>query len=311
MIQPHYGVITMKIPFTATSPSNLSRLAATIALILSPFHLEAADAPNIMTAQNISTTLFSATEPAQDNISDYYVSEKLDGIRAFWTGQQLVTRSGKAISVPAWFTASLPENTLLDGELWAGRNSFQQVAATILDHTPNDKQWQKIKFMIFDLPSSSERFDLRLKQLTTIVTTIGHSHIQVIPQYSFESSTALESKLDQTTQDSGEGLMLHHKDNLYHHGRSNQLLKMKQHQDAEAIVIGYEAGKGKYNGKMGAIWVLTADNIKFKIGSGFSDADRETPPALGSIVNFRHNGYINSGIPRFARFIRSRPSSDM
>ncbi|MCW8329980.1 DNA ligase [Photobacterium sp. SDRW27] len=301
----------MRISFPTMPPSGLSRLAATITLILSPFHLEATGAPDTMQAKNADITLFTASDHTQNNINAYYISEKLDGIRAVWTGRQLVTRSGNPISAPSWFTTSLPKNVMLDGELWIGPGTFQQVAATVLDHNPDNEQWQKVKFMVFDLPSSNDRFALRLDQLKAIVTTVNRPHIRVLPQHSLDSTVALENQLNQITEAGGEGLMLHHKDNLYHQGRSELLLKIKHHQDAEAIVIGYEEGRGKYKGKMGAVWVLTAGNKKFKIGSGFTDSDRESPPQLGTIINYRYNGYTDSGIPRFARFIRTRPDSDI
>lgn len=301
----------MKIPFPTTGPSSLSRLAAAITLILSPFHLEAESAPDIMKARSYNAEIFSETVATQDTVSAFFVSEKLDGIRAFWTGKQLVTRSGTIIHAPAWFSASLPSHIPLDGELWAGRDSFQQVTTTVLDKAPNDAQWKQIKFMVFDLPASSERFEQRLKQLTSVITDIDQPHIQAIPHFSYQSQTALNSKLEQVTQAKGEGLMLHHKDNLYHQGRSDKLLKMKHHQDAEAVVIGYEEGNGKHSGKMGAIWVLAADNIKFKIGSGFKDEEREHPPQLGSIIQYRYNGYTSTGIPRFARYLRARPTPEL
>ncbi|WP_299012940.1 DNA ligase [uncultured Photobacterium sp.] len=290
---------------------TLSRLAATITLIVSPFMLQAADVPDVMKAAVYDPDFFSETASNRDKISNYYVSEKLDGIRAFWTGSELITRSGKVISAPAWFTAGLPENTELDGELWAGRGEFQQVAATVMDKHPNDKQWQAIKYMVFDIPTGTERFELRLKQLTSLINDIDRAYIQAVSQQKFNSLTALNDYQASISKNNGEGLMLHHQDNLYHHGRSDHLLKLKDFHDAEAVVIGYENGKGKYLGKMGAVWVLSSNNIKFKIGSGFSDADRDNPPALGTIINYRYNGYTKSGIPRFARFIRNRPTPDI
>ena len=292
-------------------PSGLSRLAAAIGLLLSPFHLQAAEAPGLMKAKSLPSSLLASSGWEQYSIHDFYVSEKLDGIRAFWTGHQLVTRSGKAISAPDWFTASLPGNVLLDGELWGGRSSFEQVAATVMDHSPNDEQWKQIKYMVFDLPSSNGRFERRLVQLDSVITGIDHPHIQLVPQQAFDNPAALADKLAQITEATGEGLMLQHKDNIYQQGRSDRLLKLKPHQDAEAIVIGYEEGKGKYQGKMGAIWVLTADNIKFKIGSGFTEAEREHPPRLGAIISYRYNGYTSNGIPRFARYLKQRQAPDI
>lgn len=94
----------------------------------------------------------SLAETYQDGIdvSEYWYSEKLDGIRAYWTGQHLVTRNGNRIYAPEWFTESLP-NYPLDGELWAGRGNFHIVQQTVLDKTPIDSAWREIDFMVFDM----------------------------------------------------------------------------------------------------------------------------------------------------------------
>src|SRR5690606_1286923 len=59
------------------------------------------------------------------DVADYWVSEKLDGVRAYWDGQQLISRQGNRFNAPPWFTANFPD-TPLDGELWGGRGTFEQ-----------------------------------------------------------------------------------------------------------------------------------------------------------------------------------------
>jgi DNA ligase-1 len=93
----------------------------------------------------------------------------------------------------------------------------------------------------------------------------------------------------------------------YQAGRSTDLLKLKKHQDAEARVIGYKVGKGKYQGLMGALLVKLESGVEFYIGSGFSDQLRQDPPELGSTITFRYNGLTQNGVPKFARFLRERP----
>ena len=100
--------------------------------------------------------------------------------------------------------------------------------------------------------------------------------------------------------------MLHHKASLYSRGRSSDLLKLKPYADAEAVVIGYRPGKGQFSGKMGAIKVRINNGKEFFIGSGFSHLERENPPDEGSIISFRYQGLTDSGIPRFAVFLRIR-----
>ncbi|UXI03935.1 DNA ligase [Photobacterium sp. TY1-4] len=290
--------------------SGLTRLAASISLMISPFHLQAADAPVLMKPATLDSEQLKHTNGLMDDITAYYVSEKLDGIRARWTGTQLVTRTGNLIHAPEWFLAAFPQHIALDGELWAGRHQFQRVTTTVLDHQPDPVQWQHIQFMAFDLPDAKGPFEERLHQLSELITRIDRRFIQLVPQRRYTSLPELESALDTLTANQGEGLILQHQHNRYQPGRSSQLLKLKHFQDAEAIVVGYEEGQGKYEGLMGSVWVLTAKNQKFKIGSGFSDADRENPPPLGSTIQYRYSGYTSHGLPRFARYLRQRHSPD-
>lgn len=62
-------------------------------------------------------------ETKHNDIRQYLVSEKFDGVRAIWTGKQFVTRQGNPINPPKWFTAPLPD-VWLDGELWTKRGAI-------------------------------------------------------------------------------------------------------------------------------------------------------------------------------------------
>lgn len=239
------------------------------------------------------------------DVTQYWQSEKLDGIRAIWNGKELVTRNGKAILAPKWFTQPLPSYPV-EGELWAGRGKFHLVQQTVLDSQPSESAWQQITFMLFDLPHSADVYKTRYSELVNLVTTIDREHINYIEHKPIASEHQLLSELDAIASDDGEGLMLRKIASHYQTGRSNDLLKLKKHQDAEAIVIGYKAGSGKYQDKMGALLVKLESGQEFYIGSGFSDAQRANPPAIGAHITFRFNGYTHNGIPKFARYLRDR-----
>ena len=68
----------------------------------------------------------------------------------------------------------------------------------------------------------------------------------------------------------------------------------------------YRPGKGKYLGMVGALLVEDERGRRFALGSGLRDADRANPPAIGSLVTFRHDGLTAKGTPRFARYLRVR-----
>ena len=239
------------------------------------------------------------------NVAEYLVSEKLDGIRARWDGTQLLTRSGNPISAPIWFVERLPKH-VLDGELWIGRQRFERTASVVLSHEPSDG-WREIKFMLFDLPGYTGPFSERLRMLEVLAIQANLGHMQVIPQRKYSNHSALMAALDEVSRGGGEGLMLHHQDALYTPLRSNNVLKLKKHRDAEAIVLAHLPGNGKYQGMMGAIRVQMSNGKVFKIGSGFSDQERRSPPPVGSVVTFKYYDLTVNGIPKFASYIRRKP----
>ena len=254
----------------------------------------------------------------QDNIviKDYWISEKLDGIRARWNGSKLITRNGNVIHAPAWFVKDFPSRTL-DGELWLKRNSFEKTASIVMRDKPS-ADWKNIKFMLFDLPEHKGKFTQRLTELYYLADTIASPNVQVIPQFKQADQTQLMLTLDKLVAQGAEGLMLNHQDAHYQDGRSTNLLKLKKHQDAEAKVMAHIPGKGKYKGMMGSLLVEIVElgemgemekNLQFKIGSGFSDMQRQTPPKIGTVITFKYYGLTAKGIPRFASFLRIKPKA--
>lgn len=251
-------------------------------------------------------TLQLATVYRQDiEITDYWVSEKLDGIRARWDGNKLLTRNGNVIHAPMWFIADFPSETL-DGELWIERQRFEQTASIVLRHTPTD-DWQIIRFMLFDLPEHAGDFTERLTQLQRLVKQTKSPYLHVIPQSKLADQKLLMAKLDELVAQGAEGLMLHHQNAYYQDGRSASLFKLKKYQDAEAKVIAHLPGKGKYHYMLGALLVELDDGLQFKIGSGFSDLERQNPPPVGAYITFKYYGFTARGIPRFASFLRIKP----
>lgn len=244
-------------------------------------------------------------EDAEIDLSRYWVSEKYDGVRAYWDGQRLLTRAGNVIHAPEWFTRGWPE-TALDGELWAGRGRFEQVTSTVRDLNPDDTAWRAIRFMAFDLPTHAAVFDQRLIVLSTLLASLQIDWLRAVTHSRVADEATLQQQLDELAAAGGEGLMLHREDSLYRAERSDDLLKLKPHQDAEAEVIAHLPGQGKYQGMLGALLVRDANGTQFRIGTGFTDGQRRQPPPIGSRVTFSYHNLTARGIPRFARFLRVR-----
>jgi DNA ligase-1 len=210
-------------------------------------------------------------------LSHYWVSEKLDGVRAYWDGAQFISRQGNRFSAPKWFTADFPQIPL-DGELWMGRNRFAELSGAVRRHNPDHQQWQNIRFMVFDLPSERGNFDHRLAALSAMIDKLNTANIVLIKQYKIHDEAELMHELDQVITNGGEGLMLHLGSASYRSIRSDDLLKLKRFDDAEAIVVAHIEGKGKFTNMLGALVVKTPEGREFKIGSGLSDLQRRDPP---------------------------------
>lgn len=239
------------------------------------------------------------------DVHDYWVSEKLDGVRGRWDGQRLVTRTGLPIAAPRWFTAGWPE-TALDGELWIGRGRFDEVSGLVRAGATDDRAWHKVRFMVFDLPDEGGTFEARVMRMRMLLSATGIAWLQPVAQFRLASSTDLETRLKQVAAGGGEGLVLHRRGALYRVGRSDDLIKYKLYEDAEARVVAHTPGKGKYAGMLGALVMELADGRRFRLGSGLTDAQRANPPPIGSLVTYRYNGPTSKGLPRFARFQRIR-----
>ena len=104
--------------------------------------------------------------------------------------------------------------------------------------------------------------------------------------------------------------MLHRQAALYRGQRSDDLLKLKPYDDAEARVVALVPGRGKYEGMMGALQVEMANGQRFKLGTGFTDSERQHPPEVGAWVTYRFRDMNPSGVPRFASFLRVAPDPD-
>lgn len=237
--------------------------------------------------------------------ADYWISEKLDGVRAYWDGQRLLFRSGRRIAAPDWFIASLPKAPL-DGELWMGRGAFERLSGVVRRAIPVDEEWRGVRYMIFELPGAEGDFTARIAAMRRLVVHINRRWVQMVEQSRVANRIELQQHLDAVVAQGGEGLMLHRADAPYVTGRSEVLLKLKPWLDAEAVVIAHQPGQGKYAGRMGALRVRTPEGVEFEIGTGFSDAVRQAPPPVGSTVTYRHTGRTAEGVPRFARYWRRR-----
>ncbi len=235
----------------------------------------------------------------------FLISEKFDGVRAVWDGKSLRFRSGRMIAAPVWFLAALP-SLPLDGELWMGRGQFDRVSGAVRKTVPDDAEWRSLKYLVFDAWGRPEPFAQRVGLLAQAIASANLSWLQAVSHSTLEDAAALQVRLHEVVGQGGEGLVLHRADAVWQSGRSDALFKLKPQPDEEGRVLGYQAGKGRYEGLTGALLLETSQGQRFALGAGLSDALRRDPPPVGAWVTYRYRDRTPSGLPRFASFLRVR-----
>jgi DNA ligase-1 len=257
---------------------------------------------SILFAQAFS--LQKAKTYSKEEITGWVMSEKLDGIRGYWNGSQLFTRKGLPLNPPTWFLKNFPPFEL-DGELWSKRGDFEFIQSTVLDKNPGNG-WGKITYNIFEVPNEKEDFFSRLNKARDWFETHKNKHIRFIPQIRVKDKSDLDRFSNEVQSKGGEGVIVKDPELLYHTGRSVHVLKVKKFQDMEGVVIGSNKGKGKYKTIMGSLTLKLENGIVFKLGTGFSDQIRKSPPPIGTTVTFKYYGFTKNRIPKFASFLRVR-----
>lgn len=245
--------------------------------------------------------LLLAKEWKGQDITGWWLSEKLDGVRAYWDGKMFVSRNGNQFFSPKWFTEGFP-NFPMDGELFVGRKQFDKAISTVKKLIPVDDQWKKIKYHIFDLPKAGGGFESRLSKMKQLDK---HPNIHLVQQTKVKNNEQIEKLLIKVSAAGAEGLMVREKGSMYVGKRSSTLLKLKIFHDAEAEVIDHQDGTGKYVGMMGALICKDLESgVKFRVGTGFKDAQRKSPPPIGAIITYKYQEKTKKGMPRFPAFLR-------
>eukprot|EP01006_Ploeotia_vitrea_P047028 TRINITY_DN67081_c10_g1_i1.p1 TRINITY_DN67081_c10_g1~~TRINITY_DN67081_c10_g1_i1.p1 ORF type:complete len:797 (-),score=76.62 TRINITY_DN67081_c10_g1_i1:32-2086(-) len=233
----------------------------------------------------------------------YLVSEKLDGVRAWWDGTQFISRLGNVYHAPEYFRKEMPENVVLDGELFGGRKRFQFTVG-VVKSSAKSALWKQITYQVFDAPEIQKPFDERLEWLhKNLGESKGLEFVRVVEHWPCKGRDQLKADLKAVEAKGGEGLMLRQPKSQYIGQRSSTLLKVKSFKDYEARVIAHEPGKGKYVGMTGALTCELPNGKKFSVGSGMTDKDRGSPPRVGTVITFRFTELTDAGIPRFPRYL--------
>jgi DNA ligase-1 len=245
----------------------------------------------------------------QADLSGWWMSEKLDGVRAYWDGQRFLSRLGNLYHAPDWFVEGLPD-VPLDGELWIDRKLFQRTVSIVRRQDKSD-HWREVRYLVFDAPAHGGHFEQRLEFFQEILARRKPRFAAAHPHEECKSLDHLRRELARVEALGGEGLMLRQPRSKYEVGRSATLLKVKSFLDAEGRVVGHKAGAGRHKGRLGALQAELADGTRVDVGTGFSDAEREDPPPIGSIITFRYQELSEAGVPRFPSYLGMREDVEL
>jgi DNA ligase-1 len=256
------------------------------------------------TAQEGPPILLANPWDSDQDLTGWWMSEKLDGVRAYWDGKEFVSRLGNRYHAPDWFVKGLPA-VPLDGELWGGRKRFQRTISVVRRQDKSD-DWKEVTFVVFDAPAMDAPFEERLEFCRNEIELHAPAYAHYHPQERCNGLDHLRAELARVEGLGGEGLMMRKPGSRYEVGRSSSLLKVKSFFDAEALVVEHLPGAGRHKGRLGALLVELADGTRFSVGTGLSDEERRAPPPLSSVVTFRYQELSDTGVPRFPSYVGVR-----
>ncbi|MGI9311541.1 MAG: DNA ligase, partial [bacterium] len=285
---------------------------------------------------------YDGTQP----VAGWVMSEKLDGVRALWDGERLRSRGGATLHAPAWFTRGLPRFALdgelwtRRGDF----ESIVSIVRRHQPDARWSQVGYHIFEVPHQAGGLLQRLAVLEDYLRAHPSP--PPHLYVIAQTPIESPAHLRAYLAEVNAGGGEGAVARNPDAPYRSGRLADALKVKTHDDAECVVREILPGKGKYTGQMGALRCELIDDKKInntkindkkidddkinndkindkmiadkitndkipggamvRIGTGFSDRLRARPPAIGSVITFKHYGVTRNGKPRFPVYLRTR-----
>ena len=239
----------------------------------------------------------------------WLMSEKLDGMRAYWTGSHLVTRNNNTIHAPGWFLALLPKGIPLDGELWLDRgyDNFRELVSITRRGVPDDEQWRRVRYLVFAAPAERTVEDEQAAIVEVVRSCeVGRRScpIQMVEQTRCKGPEHLKETHARLVKLGAEGVMLRAPGSPYERTRSHQLLKVKGVEQAEARIVGYIPGKGKYTGMLGGYEIEMLDSgVRTEVGTGLTDEHRAHPLKRGSIITIQFQELSREGRPRFPVYV--------
>jgi DNA ligase-1 len=234
----------------------------------------------------------------------WWMAEKDDGVRAEWDCVEFMSKADKHYYVPDELVEQMPPFKL-SGEWYLGRGQFQETVSIVRNQRQDMEEWGRLKFMVFEMPTIEDYpFETR-QHLLEERKHLFPDFVHIIPWKECHHRDHMEVYFNWIIKNKGEGIVLSAPESLYEFKRSSNQWKRTPTFTAEATVEGYTPGTGKHEGRTGALLVNSA-GLRFKVGTGLSDAQREDPPKIGDIITYSYKGLTAAGKPRHPAFITVR-----
>lgn len=264
---------------------------------------------------NVSPTLANKYEEEAhaSRVVGWMVSEKLDGVRAVWRKGALWTRGGNRIQAPKHVLRDFPDDIELDGELWMGRGEFNRTSGVCRRHEPHSSLghkaytewlnlWLPITFKVFDEYGGEGDWIERTNRVSRAIAECTFA--QMHQHHSIIDSTDIDRRMTSVLERGGEGLMLRNPMAPYQHFRTDDLLKLKPERTMIARVVGHTDGYGRNEGRLGAYECEEEgrDDVRFCVGTGLTDAHRDKPEPVGTLIEVKYQERQPGGAPRFPVF---------
>ena len=229
----------------------------------------------------------------KEPLSDYVWSEKLDGVRMYYNGiDKFGSKNGRLLNVPAEVIDLMPKGIQLDGELYAPGVPLAKINGMLRRKAPKFSDWKAmgLQYHVFDAPFVPGDFVARM---AAIKAAVGDDHelVKVVPYMHIESEEQLNAEFVRIIEAGGEGLMLRLVRGVYRAGRTSDLLKMKDVNYDEAIVVADNA---------------PIDSVRCRLRSGVEfnlSCDGAKHPVCDRVVVVKYKCLNASGVPREPKFV--------
>lgn len=268
-------------------------------------------------AKFIECMLAEKFNPKKNTDYPYFSQPKLDGVRCLVSEDGMQTRNGKEfVSSPhiqeilAGFFEEFPD-VILDGELYnhSLKNDFEKIIslARKTKPTPQDilESRDMVQYHIYDVITEEPMtYEQRKAFLHENIHSKYFPMVQLVETSVANNLEESRNKLAEYLESGYEGQMLRINNSPYEHRRSRSLLKDKEFEDDEYVIVEIIEGKGNWSGYAKAAIIRLKDGSTQQAGmrGNFAMAKKmleEKESYIGTDVTVRYQNKTSDGKLRF------------